>query len=98
MHCWADSGTVFGELVLLQQPGCFEQLCAALCLPACTRAQQSVRLLQMEPLYDDMRTAALEYAKAINVFAADLTQQVHEHRGFATLRCTCAPCAVTLWF
>ena len=50
----------------------------------------------MEPLYDDMRAAALEYAKAINVFAADLAQQVHEHPGSLCRGAICPQCAVTL--
>jgi len=45
-----------------------------------------VRMLQMEPLYDDMRAAALEYAKAINVFAADLAAAVREHPGSLSCR------------
>ena len=54
-------------------------------LHACNASQLTTQLLehsscmQMEPLYDDMRAAALEYAKAINVFAADLAAQVTAH-------------------
>ena len=39
--------------------------------------QRSVDVVvQMEPLYDDLRGAAVEYAKAINAYAATIAAQV----------------------